>query len=464
MRLFISTICVVISSLTLGQPESVQAMERGEHEQKLARIIDYKFRDASLFDKVFSHSGVTPTNKVPFGQLEFIGDKILGLAVSTRLLANNPTQGEGWLTQTLATLVSNANNARIADQLELLTYTRINPIHNTTGEGLEKIKADTCEALIGAIYTDGGQESAEKFIFKYWNVGGPLPVQAQSIKPILTSVVNGGKKAVAKGGSTPFETYRLAHKLPSHQYECLTDKAPFQVRICFGRKPFTEIFQAPTKSGAKKLAANQALQILQACDFAQLRKGKSGATLLTLLQQQAFKPTGQGSLGTTPTLKAVSKTPIASSKASKVTSAFPTVISQKQSKEKLAQFCETFQHGLPTYTLLSQPNPELKTARVEIDQKGSLEATGNKPQRLAAKEMYLKLTGQSIAAKKAKDALQQVCQTKGLSAPHYSPVKGEFTVRIAVDEFSAEEVSDKSQEVAEKLAAKKLYEALRKGC
>jgi ribonuclease-3 len=459
MRICTFPIYLIISYFTLGQSQLSSAMEHKERAQELTAKIGYKFQDVTLWDKVFSHSGIAQTNQVPFGRLEFLGDKVLGLAISRRLCELYPTQGEGFLTQTLATLVSNENNARIAGQLGLQTYIQLNPDHKKTGEGLPKILADTCEALIGAIYEDGGQESAEKFIFRFWKVDS-----IEREKEKLALVPNSAQKESQKSSSTPFEIYRLAHKLPSHQFKCMTKKAPFQVQLCYGDVPFTDVCTADTKSQAKKLAAAQALVILQRCDFPKISKGKTKTALLELLQAQAIKPSvnGMSRSPAKPPAAVSQKSSAVVSKTVILASAYPTTVSSKKAKEKLGELCLALKLVVPTYSVVSEVILKETVSRVTIENVGYIECSGKKAQAQAAQAMYKKITGYEIGVKKAKEALEQVCGDKKLATPLYSMAIGEFTVQAVIEGFRETAVSSKSCKDAEKLAAAKLYETLRK--
>lgn len=480
MRLIIFTICIFVHSQTLLQPLSCRANEQNDSVKTISRAIKYKFRDSSYIDQVFSHSGITPHNQVPFGRLEFLGDKVLGLVLSARLYTTFPDQSEGWLTQKLSTLVSNENNARVADQLRLLTYCKINPSHKATGEGLQKIKADTCEALIGAIYKDGGQASAEKFIYEHWTITSNSGVRIQptvsvaSVTPTAALPIV-SRSLVENDAAKQLDVYRKNYDLPVHRYVWLNKEFPFQVQLYYGDQAFTEVIQAESKSEAKKQAASRVLNKLQGGNFAEQCKGKSSAIILSLLHKQALTDVGQqlkskGDPVTSNTNKApvasngvhVSSSIVKATATSKPQSSFPPIISYKQAKEHLQDFCQSLQGGLPTYTLVSQPIPNMKVATVTINKFGTHTATGEKAQKLVAKEMYYKITGKEISTKKAKEALLSVCQDKLYGAPQYTTLKGEFKVRVNLGNLVEEAVSNKSQDHAEKLAAKKIYEILRK--
>jgi ribonuclease-3 len=110
----------------------------------------------------YEHGGI-PTNE----RLEFLGDSILGQAVTVMLYRENPDLEEGDLAKRRASLVSSAALAQIARGLGLGEYLRLGRGELLTG-GREKssILADTVEALIGAVYLDAGGDIATDFVMR----------------------------------------------------------------------------------------------------------------------------------------------------------------------------------------------------------------------------------------------------------------------------------------------------------
>jgi dsRNA-specific ribonuclease len=267
------------------------AMEEENNVERLARTIKYYFHDHSLVKQVFSHPGICSENRNSFERLEFLGDKTLDFILSAYLYETYPQKNEGWLTQTLSNLVSNDSNARIADKLNLLSFCTINPVHSKNREGLKKIKADTCEALIGAIYTDGGEVPARKFILTHWQI--PQPIQTgletddfpltkskkqQEQREISLNPGNLGTSKDIKEVSpirqapkirySPDDPNRLnefckEYKLPNYEYVFHTSNSPFKVQVCFNGKPLTPIIEGTTEFQAKARSASLVLEIFR---------------------------------------------------------------------------------------------------------------------------------------------------------------------------------------------------------
>jgi len=126
--------------------------------------IDSELLDLALTHRSYAYeNGGIPTNE----RLEFLGDSILGQAVTVMLYREYPTLGEGDLAKRRASLVSSAALAEVARGIELGQYIRLGRGETLTG-GREKasILADTVEALIGAVYLDAGGEVATQVVMR----------------------------------------------------------------------------------------------------------------------------------------------------------------------------------------------------------------------------------------------------------------------------------------------------------
>ena len=135
----------------------------------LERILEYRFRDRGLLEHALTHashanedvSGGVADNE----SLEFLGDAVLGFVIADLLFREFPEFDEGGKSKTKAALVSTPSLARLAEQLRLGDYLLLGRGEEKTG-GRQKqaLLADGYEALIAAIYLDGGIEEARAFI------------------------------------------------------------------------------------------------------------------------------------------------------------------------------------------------------------------------------------------------------------------------------------------------------------
>ncbi len=130
--------------------------------------IGYTFQDESLLKEALTHSSVGKS-KTNYERLEFLGDRVLGLVVAHLLFDRYPAFTEGDLAPRHAHLVSKPTLATIALALELQEYIEMASSERRSG-GRTKVSllGDVCEALIAALYLDGGFEAARTFITRFW--------------------------------------------------------------------------------------------------------------------------------------------------------------------------------------------------------------------------------------------------------------------------------------------------------
>ena len=140
--------------------------------KELEKKIGYKFRDFSLLRRAMMHSSYTNEKHLPKFQcnerLEFLGDAVLELVSSEFLFLENPKISEGELTKTRASMVCEPSLAFCARDLQLGEYLLLGKGEEATGgRGRDSITSDSMEALIGAIYLDGGFTNAKEFIHRF---------------------------------------------------------------------------------------------------------------------------------------------------------------------------------------------------------------------------------------------------------------------------------------------------------
>src|ERR1700758_5104463 len=134
--------------------------------------IGYRFKDISLLDSALSHisSLKGARNRVgSYQRLEFLGDHVLGLVISDMLFRAFPAATEGELSRRLAALVRKETCADVARAIDLGPAMRLgNSEIQAGGHRRTAILADVCEALIGAVFIDGGYVPAGALIERYW--------------------------------------------------------------------------------------------------------------------------------------------------------------------------------------------------------------------------------------------------------------------------------------------------------
>ncbi|MCR4611208.1 MAG: ribonuclease III [Lachnospiraceae bacterium] len=140
--------------------------------EELQSVIDYKFKDKSLIVKALTHSSYA--NEMHMGKLhdnerlEFLGDAVLEIVTSRFLYLNYPSYAEGDLTKLRASLVCEPTLAYCTKAIDLGKYIMLaHGEEKCGGRNRNSILSDAFEALIGAIYLDGGLDKATEFIEKY---------------------------------------------------------------------------------------------------------------------------------------------------------------------------------------------------------------------------------------------------------------------------------------------------------
>ena len=134
--------------------------------KELEKIIKYNFKKLSILEKALTHKSLD--NDVNNEKLEFLGDRVLGLVISQTLLEKYPDEKEGIIDKKFANLVNKKTCSLIAKKINLKRYILLGSSHKKLERSADKISSDCLEALVGAIYLDGGLKSVEKFIFIFW--------------------------------------------------------------------------------------------------------------------------------------------------------------------------------------------------------------------------------------------------------------------------------------------------------
>jgi ribonuclease III len=132
--------------------------------QELENFIGYRFRDPALLKEALTHSTAGKVKgRRNYQRLEFLGDGVLGLIVAEMLFEAYPHAKEGELSKRLSDLVRRETCAEVARDWGLAAYIRLGRAV-TAGRHSVPILADVCEALIGAVFLDGGFEAARTLV------------------------------------------------------------------------------------------------------------------------------------------------------------------------------------------------------------------------------------------------------------------------------------------------------------
>jgi ribonuclease III len=132
----------------------------------LEKIIKYSFKDSSLLSKSLTHKSFDGENNNE--KLEFLGDRVLGLIISQKLLEKFPNEKEGIIDKKFANLVNKKTCSSIGRKMNLKKFLFLGASHKKLERLTDKIVSDSLEAIVGAIFLDGGLKSSQKFILNFW--------------------------------------------------------------------------------------------------------------------------------------------------------------------------------------------------------------------------------------------------------------------------------------------------------
>ena len=233
-----------IAAVTLpNQADGQKAPRRRRCGTALEDKIGYRFSDGALLDCALTHISALKGARNRAGsyqRMEFLGDHVLGLVISDMLFRSYPRADEGELSRRLADLVRKETCAEIARTIDLGAAVRLGSSEaNAGGRKRPAILADVCEALIGAVYLDGGFAAAAEVVSRMWQVR--MQVTAQPLRDSKTVL-----QEWAQGRGLPTPAYReVARSGPDHSPE-------FRVAVQLPN------FAPAEGSGRSKRAAEQA--------------------------------------------------------------------------------------------------------------------------------------------------------------------------------------------------------------
>lgn len=156
------------------------AQRRSKSLDPLMRSLGHAFSDHGLVETALTHPSAAGGGDEPDNQrLEFLGDRVLGLVIAGALLDAYPDEAEGSLAPRYNALVRRETLAEVAAEIELGPHLRLGRSEATSGgRRKQAILADAMEALIAALYLDGGLEAARGFVLDRWQRRIAAPTEA----------------------------------------------------------------------------------------------------------------------------------------------------------------------------------------------------------------------------------------------------------------------------------------------
>ena len=217
---------------------------------KIETKIKYTFEDKELLRQAFTHKSINNSPRFNYERLEFLGDSVLDIVISRELMREFPDGDEGLLTQRRAALVQKPFLANMGRLLNLMDYLKIEKNIDLNIEKIaDKQIANIFEALIGALYLDGGI----------------MPCKALILNTVWEHRKEGWKSTNYKGKLIEFchcknfenPIFRLKDKFgPDHE-------RTFEIQVIIGQKIYSSGFGSNKKT-AEQVAAQLALEELGA--------------------------------------------------------------------------------------------------------------------------------------------------------------------------------------------------------
>lgn len=221
--------------------------------KELEKKIGYHFQNPELLEKALRHSSYANEhrmNRIECNErLEFLGDAVLELVSSEHLFTQFPQMPEGELTRLRASLVCEPTLAFCAREIELGSFLRLGKGEEMTGgRHRDSVTSDALEAVIGAVYLDGGFANAKEFITRFVLNDLENKKLFYDSKTILQEIVQ-------RDFNEPLSYELLAEEGPDH------DKK-FRMQAKIGEKAYG-VGVGHTKKGAQQLAAYETILLLK---------------------------------------------------------------------------------------------------------------------------------------------------------------------------------------------------------
>ena len=213
--------------------------------------LSHPFKNKLLLARALMHPSLQ-SELSTYERSEFLGDRVLGLVIATYLYKAHPEDEEGNLARRFSNLVKGETLAKVAENLNLGPAIEMSSSEEHSGGRRNiTILADACEALIGAVYLDGGFEAAEKFILEAWQF-----------------LIESGEDSTELDAKTTLQEHLQKKKwgLPAYSVAEVTgpDHAPEFVIRLYIKEVESEVFaKGLTKRQAEQEAAAKMLFILR---------------------------------------------------------------------------------------------------------------------------------------------------------------------------------------------------------
>jgi ribonuclease-3 len=218
--------------------------------QEVEQIIDYKFSNRNLLAKALTHSSGVDNRLLSNERLEFLGDAILAVVICQTLFERFPSHFEGNLTKMKSMLVSRRTCARVAKQLGLQKYLELGKGMADSRALLGSLAAGLLEAVLAAIYIDGGFDAARSFVLRSF-----------------ASIMEQAEAEQAQGNfKSLLQAYAQQELDATPVYELLDEKGPdhnkcFESQVVIAKRHFPSAWGTNKKEAEQKAALNALVEL-----------------------------------------------------------------------------------------------------------------------------------------------------------------------------------------------------------
>lgn len=226
--------------------------------QQIEQIIGYRFSNRNLLTEAFTHASAVDNRALSNERLEFLGDSVLALVICRAIFDRSPDYLEGDLTKMKSLLVSRVTCARVARALGLHKFLKIGKGMTGSRSLSYSLAAGLLEAIIAAIYLDGGFEPAQRFILQNFD---------SLIQKADTEQVQGNFKSL-------LQQHSQQHFNTTPIYELLDEKGPdhnkcFEVQAVISKRRFASAWGTNKKEAEQKAALNALIELGVISDYSE---------------------------------------------------------------------------------------------------------------------------------------------------------------------------------------------------
>ncbi len=191
--------------------------------KELKQKLNINIKNKNLLIQALTHKSYDSKNN--YEKLEFLGDRVLGIVISDKLLEMYPNEKVGILDKKLASLVNKNKCFEVGKKLELQRFVMVGKSKYINFEIEDKIISDCCEAIIGFIYKEFGLDDARKFILDNWKnlldksdvtiIDSKTQLQEYSLKKFKSLPIY---KVISNTGPRHKPEFKVGVKIKNHEY------------------------------------------------------------------------------------------------------------------------------------------------------------------------------------------------------------------------------------------------------